>query len=434
MSYKKVKISDIGKIVSGATPKTKDVDNYGGSIAWITPADLSGYTSKYISHGSRNITQKGYDSCSTHLMPRGTVLFSSRAPIGYVAIAENPICTNQGFKSIVPNDDIDSEFLYYQLQYLRKKIQEKGSGTTFKEISGKVLGETDIVVPSLEEQFRIVTRIEELFSELDKAVGTLKTTKEQLEVYRQAVLKAAFEGKYTKWWRKNHNVSANEEYCELRKENQVFKDTSGDENELSLNIPDEWMKVRLGEIFDVEVGATPSRQHAEYWNGSIPWVSSGEVRFTTINKTREMITDIGLKNASTNLQPIGTVLLAMIGEGKTRGQSAILNIPAAHNQNTAAILVSKTLCQPKYIYYFLQLNYENTRRVGSGNNQKALNKERVRAIRVPFAPIAEQSIIVKEIEKRLSICENIEQTVNTALAQADAMRQSILKQAFEGTM
>ena len=416
MSYKKVKISDIGKIVSGATPKTKDVDNYGGSIAWITPADLSGYTSKYISHGSRNITQKGYDSCSTHLMPRGTVLFSSRAPIGYVAIAENSICTNQGFKSIVPNDDIDSEFLYYQLQYLRKKIQEKGSGTTFKEISGKVLGETDIVVPSLEEQFRIVARIEELFSELDKAVDTLKTTKEQLEVYRQAVLKAAFEGKYTKWWRKNHNVSANEEYCELRKENQVFKDTSGDENELSLNIPDEWMKVRLGEIFDVEVGATPSRQHAEYWNGSIPWVSSGEVRFTTINKTREMITDIGLKNASTNLQPIGTVLLAMIGEGKTRGQSAILNIPAAHNQNTAAILVSKTLCQPKYIYYFLQLNYENTRRVGSGNNQKALNKERVRAIRIPFAPIAEQSIIVKEIEKRLSICENIEQTVNTALA------------------
>lgn len=361
MSYKKVKISDIGKIVSGATPKTKDVDNYGGSIAWITPADLSGYTSKYISHGSRNITQKGYDSCSTHLMPRGTVLFSSRAPIGYVAIAENSICTNQGFKSIVPNDDIDSEFLYYQLQYLRKKIQEKGSGTTFKEISGKVLGETDIVVPSLEEQFRIVARIEELFSELDKAVDTLKTTKEQLEVYRQAVLKAAFEGKYTKWWRKNHNVSANEEYCELRKENQVFKDTSGDENELSLNIPDEWMKVRLGEIFDVEVGATPSRQHAEYWNGSIPWVSSGEVRFTTINKTREMITDIGLKNASSNLQPIGTVLLAMIGEGKTRGQSAILNIPAAHNQNTAAILVSKTLCQPKYIYYFLQLNYENTR-------------------------------------------------------------------------
>lgn len=326
----------------------------------------------------------------------------------------------------------NNEFLCYYLNYFNYK--KYVSGTTRLKLTQAQMRKIPIPNIPSDEQSRIVARIEELFSELDKAVGTLKTTKEQLEVYRQAVLKAAFEGKYTKWWRKNHNVSANEEYCELRKENQVFKDTSGDENELSLNIPDEWMKVRLGEIFDVEVGATPSRQHAEYWNGSIPWVSSGEVRFTTINKTREMITDIGLKNASTNLQPIGTVLLAMIGEGKTRGQSAILNIPAAHNQNTAAILVSKTLCQPKYIYYFLQLNYENTRRVGSGNNQKALNKERVRAIRVPFAPIAEQSIIVKEIEKRLSICENIEQTVNTALAQADAMRQSILKQAFEGTM
>lgn len=323
----------------------------------------------------------------------------------------------------------NNEFLCYYLNYFN--YRNYVSGTTRLKLTQAQMRKIPIPNIPSDEQFRIVARIEELFSELDKAVGTLKTTKEQLEVYRQAVLKAAFEGKYTKWWRKNHNVSANEEYCELRKENQVFKDTSGDENELSLNIPDEWVKVRLGEIFDVEVGATPSRQHAEYWNGSIPWVSSGEVRFTTINKTREMITDIGLKNASTNLQPIGTVLLAMIGEGKTRGQSAILNIPAAHNQNTAAILVSKTLCQPKYIYYFLQLNYENTRRVGSGNNQKALNKERVRAIRVPFAPIAEQSIIVKEIEKRLSICENIEQTVNTALAQADAMRQSILKQTFE---
>ena len=362
----------------------------------------------------------------------GDLLFAWSASLGAHIWNQNDAWLNQHIFKVIPNDNIDKLYLYYYLQKVIAELYLKTHGSGMVHITKGPFMNTSIPVPSYTEQSRIVAHIEELFSELDKAVDTLKTTKEQLEVYRQAVLKAAFEGKYTKWWRKNHNVSANEEYCELRKENQVFKDTSGDENELSLNIPDEWMKVRLGEIFDVEVGATPSRQHAEYWNGSIPWVSSGEVRFTTINKTREMITDIGLKNASTNLQPIGTVLLAMIGEGKTRGQSAILNIPAAHNQNTAAILVSKTLCQPKYIYYFLQLNYENTRRVGSGNNQKALNKERVRAIRVPFAPIAEQSIIVKEIEKRLSICENIEQTVNTALAQADAMRQSILKQAFEG--
>ena len=127
-------------------------------------------------------------------------------------------------------------------------------------------------------------------------------------------------------------------------------------------------------------------------------------------------------------------MLAMIGEGKTRGQAAILNLPAAHNQNTAAILVSKTPCQPKYIYYFLQMNYDHTRRVGSGNNQKALNKERVRALRFPFASFAEQTVIVQEIEARLSACDNIEKTVDTALQQAEAMRQSILKQAFEGSL
>lgn len=416
------KLQDCATIIAGQSPESKYYNSTGEGIPFFQgKADFGELYPKV----------RVYCSSPTKIAQYNDILLSVRAPVGPTNLSPGTVCIGRGLAAIRPDDSLDLKYLLYYFRYFETQLSAKGTGTTFKAINQKLIKNLEIPIPPLNEQFRIVVRIEELFSELDKAVGTLKTTKEQLEVYRQAVLKAAFEGKYTKWWRKNHNVSANGEYCELRKENQVFKDTSGDENELSLNIPDEWMKVRLGEIFDVEVGATPSRQHAEYWNGSIPWVSSGEVRFTTINKTREMITDIGLKNASTNLQPIGTVLLAMIGEGKTRGQSAILNIPAAHNQNTAAILVSKTLCQPKYIYYFLQLNYENTRRVGSGNNQKALNKERVRAIRVPFAPIAEQSIIVKEIEKRLSICENIEQTVNTALAQADAMRQSILKQAFE---
>ena len=416
------KLQDCATIIAGQSPESKYYNSTGEGIPFFQgKADFGELYPKV----------RVYCSSPTKIAQYNDILLSVRAPVGPTNLSPGTVCIGRGLAAIRPDDSLDLKYLLYYFRYFETQLSAKGTGTTFKAINQKLIKNLEIPIPPLNEQFRIVARIEELFSELDKAVGTLKTTKEQLEVYRQAVLKAAFEGKYTKWWRKNHNVSANGEYCELRKENQVFKDTSGDENELSLNIPDEWMKVRLGEIFDVEVGATPSRQHAEYWNGSISWVSSGEVRFTTINKTREMITDIGLKNASTNLQPIGTVLLAMIGEGKTRGQSAILNIPAAHNQNTAAILVSKTLCQPKYIYYFLQLNYENTRRVGSGNNQKALNKERVRAIRVPFAPIAEQSIIVKEIEKRLSICENIEQTVNTALAQADAMRQSILKQAFE---
>lgn len=291
-----------------------------------------------------------------------------------------------------------------------------------------------ISIPPLSEQERIVARIEELFSQLDAGVETLKKTKAQLAVYRQAVLKEAFEGRLSSSWRESHaNCSPEKDYESVAVQAPVYKDTSGDENEIHLTLPDKWIKLRMGDIFSVEVGATPSRRVPEYWNGAIHWVSSGEVHFNHIYGTDECITEDGLAHSSTNVHPAGTVMLAMIGEGKTRGQAAILEIPAAHNQNTAAILVSSTPCDPKYLYYFLQMNYENTRRVGSGNNQKALNKERVRALRFPFTSFEEQHVIVEAIESRLSVCDSIEQTVDAALQQAEAMRQSVLKDAFEGS-
>ena len=111
--WRECTISDLGTVVGGATPSTKDSSNYdNGNIAWITPKDLSNYQDRYISCGERNITEKGLSSCSTQLLPRHSVLFTSRAPIGYVAIAENEVCTNQGFKSVVPNKDTDYLFLY----------------------------------------------------------------------------------------------------------------------------------------------------------------------------------------------------------------------------------------------------------------------------------------------------------------------------------
>lgn len=332
-------------------------------------------------------------------------------------------------------DGVSTDYLRYFIEskYLLLNTKKKGTGTP--HLNANILKESKIFVPSLEEQERIVARIEELFSDLDDAVKTLKATQQQLNLYKQAVLKDAFEGKLTFSWRdKHHNENPRDDFERIKRNNEVFKDTSGDENEISLTMPEEWKKVRLGEVFEVQVGATPSRRVPEYWNGNINWVSSGEVHFNNIYSTREQVTEDGILHSSTNVHPIGTVMLAMIGEGKTRGQAAILNTKAAHNQNTAAILVSETPCSSKYIYYFLLLNYENTRRVGSGNNQKALNKERVRALRFPFTSFKEQEEIVAEIESRLSVFDSIEQTIDCTLSQAEALRQSILKQAFEGRL
>ena len=150
-------IGDLGTIVGGATPSTKNLDNYdGGTISWITPKDLAGFPCRFISHGERYITAKGLKNCSTQLMPAHTILFSSRAPIGYIAIAKKELCTNQGFKNIIPNDHIDFMFLYYLLKYNKNKIESLGGGTTFKEVSGSTMRDFKVYIPQdKEEQLKI---------------------------------------------------------------------------------------------------------------------------------------------------------------------------------------------------------------------------------------------------------------------------------------
>lgn len=149
------KISELGTVVGGATPSTKDEQNYiDGSIPWITPKDLAGFRGRYISRGERSITHKGLASCSAQMMPKHSVLFTSRAPIGYVAISANPVCTNQGFKSVVPNENTDYLFLYYLLKFYKDKIEALGSGTTFKEVSGTTMKNIVVRVPKEKEKQR----------------------------------------------------------------------------------------------------------------------------------------------------------------------------------------------------------------------------------------------------------------------------------------
>lgn len=182
-NWKKCIIADLGTVVGGATPSTKKPDNYdGGTIAWITPKDLAGFSGRFISHGERNITEAGLHSCSTQIMPRHTILFSSRAPIGYVAIAENEVCTNQGFKSVVPNDNTDYMFLYYLLLNNRQNIEHMGSGTTFKEVSGKTMRGIEVCVPeSKEEQIRISSMLSAIDDKIEENERINKNLLEQAQ-------------------------------------------------------------------------------------------------------------------------------------------------------------------------------------------------------------------------------------------------------------
>jgi len=190
-------LGEVCKVISGSTPKTSVSDYWGGEIPWLTPNDLSKNRNKVVEGGERYITQLGFDSCSTQMVPKGSVLFTSRAPIGYVAIAGVPMCTNQGFKSAVPNEDIGTAFLYWQLQNLTDDVRSRASGTTFLEISGRGFAATTLVVPPLREQEKIVEVLEEQLSRLDAALASVRAVREKSTRFRRSLLHAAFTGALT---------------------------------------------------------------------------------------------------------------------------------------------------------------------------------------------------------------------------------------------
>lgn len=359
-------------------------------------------------------------------------------------------------------------FLFYLLKSL--KLQQHDRSTAIPGLNRNDAYDLEIPTPPLPIQHRIVEKIEELFSDLDNGIENLKKAKRQLVTYKQSVLKAAFEGKLTKQWREQQDdlptpaelkqqieeerkKYREQQLKEWKQEVEEWKEEGGlgrkpwkprkpkeldpaKEEELSQfdNIPSSWGVEKLGNLFSVHVGSTPKRKVHKYWDGEINWVSSGEVGFTRIKDTKEKITKSGLENSSTDVHPIGTIMLGMIGQGKTRGQAAILDIPAAHNQNTAAIRVPELDYSPELLYYYFYYSYQRTREIGSGNNQKALNKNRVRNIKYLVISPSEQKILIEKIESRLSIVEQVSKTIEQELQKAEALRQSILKKAFEGKL
>ncbi|WP_297577890.1 restriction endonuclease subunit S [uncultured Helicobacter sp.] len=187
-------LGEIGKVISGGTPSTSNKDNFDGEIAWITPADLSGYKEKYISKGKRNLSEQGLKNSSARLLPPNSILFSSRAPIGYVAIASNALCTNQGFKNLIPNGNVSSEYIYYFLLHSKRLAESVASGTTFKEISAASFSKLPIPLPPLATQNQIVQILESKFAHLEKLAQFVNASLENLQRLKSSLLNQAFKG------------------------------------------------------------------------------------------------------------------------------------------------------------------------------------------------------------------------------------------------
>ncbi len=187
--WNKFKLGDIAQIVGGGTPSTSKPEYWGGDIPWVTPRDLSFSDERFVSHGERSITEEGLKNSSTKVLPKGAVLLTTRAPIGYLRIAQNPICTNQGFKSLIPDEEVvNSHFLYYLLRNNVEYLKSVGVGSTFAEISGSALSRLEFMFPPLETQEKIV----EILSALDEKIELNRQTNATLEAIAQAVFKEWF--------------------------------------------------------------------------------------------------------------------------------------------------------------------------------------------------------------------------------------------------
>lgn len=404
-------IGEIGIVTSGGTPSTRNPEFWGGDIAWITPADLSNYKDVYIDKGTRSITKVGLEYSSAKLLPKGSILFSSRAPIGYVVIAKNEMATNQGFKNIILTKSLLSEYVYYYLKTIKPLAEKMASGTTFLELSAAKFIQIPFPLPPLPEQYRIVSKIEELFSELDHAEEGLIKAQKQLEVYRQALLKSAFEGKLTEKWREENH----------------FKIIEIDDF-INKQLPKGWIWNNFGNIAKITMGQSPLGDTYNNIGEGIPLIN-GPVEF---NKSPFSKT----KKEKWTTQPIRTCKegdLLICVRGSTTGRQNIAGFDASIGRGVAAIHVPEKITI-NYLAYFTHFSERQIYEMGTGSTFPSISKEQISNFLIPICIVKEQDQIVQELEMRFTLIENFENSIEDGLLKIRLFRHSILRKAYEGKL
>lgn len=378
-------LDKLGEIVGGATPSTKCEDYYGGSIPWITPKDLSSFKGRYITSGERNITEKGLASCSAQMMPKDAVLFTSRAPIGYVAIASQSVCTNQGFKSIVVSEKADPLFVYYLLKYNKDAIEAMGSGTTFKEVSGKTMRAVKVRIP-LDVSYQ--KRIAAVLDSLDTKIENNERINDNLEQQAMALYR------------------------------QMFVENNNDARR----------ECRADECFDISIGKTPPRKEAQWFSMNPTdciWVSISDMGRCGmyIADSSEYLTHESVDKFNIKIVPDNTVLLSF---KLTVGRVAITDGAMVTNEAIAHFKTDKPEIN-EYLYCYLKdFNYQT---MGSTSSiATAVNSKIIKAM--PFVvPTSAELVSFHSATAPMFEMIKTRQRENTRLAE---LRDSLLPKLMSG--
>jgi type I restriction enzyme, S subunit len=328
------------------------------------------------------------------------ILLSVRAPVGATNIANQKCAIGRGLAAISYPQCY--KYILYYLNLIERKLDDQGTGTTFKAISGGILTSQTIPLAPLPEQRAIVAKIEKLFSDLDNGIANLNTAKAKLDIYRQAVLKKAFEGELTKDWREQRDLNG-------------------------------WKELMISQIGEIVTGNTPSKKNEEFYlshdyNFYKPTdLEAGHNVFKSID-------GLSLKGFENGRQaPENSILVTCIGA--TIGKTGLIKSRGCFNQQINAIIPSDKY-NPKYVYYqAIGIDFQTQiKNRASSTTLPILNKGKFSTLRMNVCSMEEQDQIVMEIESRLSVCDKLAESIDQSLEKAEALRQSILKKAFAGQL
>ncbi|MEX2411440.1 MAG: restriction endonuclease subunit S [Candidatus Paceibacterota bacterium] len=464
---------DTGLFTDGDWVESKDQDPDGG-IRLIQLADVG--INKFKNKSNRFLTESKADELKCTFLKKGDLLISRLPdPLGRTCMfpfdGENKYVTVVDVSILrVNQDSYDSKYVEYILNapQTRQEVQNKQTGTTRKRISRKNLAEIEIPTPSLPTQHRIVEKIEELFSELDNGVENLKKAQKQLKTYRQAVLKDAFEGKLTKEWREQQtDLPTHEELLQQIKaerkahrqrelaewENEVEQwDKDGEPSrkprkpskpkklpeitEEDLNslpeIPVTWRYTYLNDLGDLGRGKSKHRPRNDeklFKGGTIPFIQTGEVKAAAkyLRTFEDTYNEFGLSQSK--LWPAGTLCITIAAN---IAETAILDIDACFPDSIVGYTSYESIADKLFLFYFIQSVQKRLEAFAPATAQKNINLTTLENLLVPLCSLEEQKEIVNEIESRLSVVDQLEQTIKENLQKAEALRQSILKKAFGG--
>ncbi|MEK5340580.1 restriction endonuclease subunit S [Weizmannia sp. FSL W8-1119] len=427
-----VKSGYIAKWGSGGTPSRKKEEYYKGNIPWIKTGELR---DNVILDSEEKISEEALKKSSAKLFPKDSVAIAMYgATIGKLGILGIDAATNQACAVGVPHFLMDKDFMFYYFFYQRKTLIDLGKGGAQPNISQTIIKDFPHLLPPLKEQKRIVNKIKQLLSKIDEAKRLIEEAKETFELRRAAILDKAFRGELTRKWREeNKNIEDAESlYVKIKESQSIRRKVSKEINikDLRYSIPSTWKWVRLGDVFTITSGGTPKRTIPEYYEGNIPWIKTGEIKWNAINESEEQITPEAVANSSAKLLPPNTVLVAMYGQGLTRGRAAILSVEATCNQAVCALLPNDYIA-PEFIFYYFMEGYQRFRQVAKGGNQENLSVSLISDFIFPLPPLEEQRVIITTLQNIFKKESKIKDVIKI---NTDEIKQSILSKAFRGEL